>query len=187
MLELKIVKNAVIIHGWGANSKENWFPWLKVELEKKVFGVTVPDFPNSQNPNLSEWINYFKNEVKPGNETILIGHSLGVAFILRFLEQLGEGKKIKASFLVAGFERSLNITEIENFVNKPFNWEEIKDSCDKFIVISSDNDPYIPLTIGEDLAEKLNTKVIIEHNGGHLTNPSGMLSYPKLLELIVTI
>lgn len=185
MIELRLVKNAVIIHGWGANSQENWFHWLKVELEKKGFGITVPDFPNSQNPTLSNWLKYFKNKVKINNETILIGHSLGVSFILRFLEELEIGKKVQAAYLVAGFEKSLDIPEIENFVNKPFNWQKIKNSCGEFVVINSDNDPYISISIGEDLAKKLNTELIIERGGQHLTNPSGSFSYPKLLELIL--
>lgn len=178
------MKNAVIVHGWGGNSQGNWFPWLANELRKKSFEVTVPDFPDSYYPDLSTWLDFFKNTVKVDNNTILIGHSLGVAFILRFLEQL-EDKKIKAAYLVAGFDKSLGIEEIENFVNKPFDFEKIKTVCNSFTVINSDDDPYIPLHIGKELAENLDTKLIIENNGNHLQNPSGLFSYPELLEKIL--
>lgn len=180
------MKNAVIVHGWGADSQSNWFPWLKVELEKKDFRVSVPDFPNSQNPVLSEWFHYFEKNISVNQNTIMIGHSLGVSFILRFLEQLDLKKSINASFLIAGFERSLDIPEIENFVEKPFNWQKIKVSCEKFFVINSDNDPYIPIQIGEDLAKNLETKLLIEHEGNHLDAPDGFLSYPRLLNLILS-
>ncbi len=179
------MKNAVIIHGWGADSKSNWFPWLKTELEKQGIRISVPDFPNSQNPVLSEWLHYFEKNVQVDQNTILIGHSLGVSFILHLLEHLPPNKKIKAAFLVATFDRSLAIPEIENFVDKPFNWQKIKTLCKKFFVINSDNDPYIPIEIGENLAKNLDTKLIIEHNGEHLSNPDGMLGYPKLLEHIL--
>lgn len=179
------MKNAIIIHGWGANSQENWFPWLAEELRKKDFNVAVPDFPNSQYPILTEWLKHFKKNVNIDKNTILIGHSLGTPFILRFLEQLDE-KIIDQAFFVAGFERSLNIPEVENFVNKPFNWTRIKNYCNKFFVINSDNDPYINLSIGKDLARNLNAKLIVEHNGDHLSNPLGNFSYPKLLELILS-
>lgn len=177
------MKNAVIVHGWGADSQSNWFPWLKKELEKEKFKVTVPNFPNTQTPVLTEWLEYFADKVEINGDTLLIGHSLGVPLILRFLEQLEETKKIKSAFLVAGFERSLGIAETDNFVDKPFNWEKIKQACRKFCVIHSDNDLYIPLYIAEDLAEELESELIVEHNGGHLNAPGGYLKYPKLLEL----
>lgn len=174
------MKNAVIIHGWGATSESNWFPWLKTQLEKNDFLVTIPDFPNSQHPILTEWFNHFKKEVAIDEETILIGHSLGSPFILKFLEQ--QEIKIKSAFLVAGFERSLDIPEIENFVDKPFNFEAIKKASDKFYVISSDNDPYIDLPIATSLAQNLETQLIVEQQKGHLNED---IVYPRLLDLIL--
>ncbi len=78
--------NVIIVHGLGANSRDNWFPWLKGELERLGCSVTVPDFPNSNNPKLDEWLTEFHRHNKKIDEnTILIGHSLGCAFILNAL------------------------------------------------------------------------------------------------------
>lgn len=115
-------KNAVIIHGWGADSQSNWFPWLAEELRKYDFLVQVPDFPNTNFPKLTEWLKFFEENVTVNKDTILIGHSLGPPFILRLLEKFPEGKKVKAAFLVSGFERPLEFPETKNFVDKPFNW-----------------------------------------------------------------
>jgi predicted alpha/beta-fold hydrolase len=38
------VKTAFIIHGAYGKSRENWFSWLKEELEKEGYQVYVPDF-----------------------------------------------------------------------------------------------------------------------------------------------
>lgn len=179
------MKNAVIIHGWGANSQSNWFPWLANELEQKGWKVAVPDFPSSENPLLSEWLDYFRSNVSIDQDTILIGHSLGVPFILRLLEQSKE--KIKAAFLVAGFDRPLNFSEIENFVDKPFDWKKIISSCDRFIVIASDDDPFILPAIGKDMAKHLNGKFIEEQNVGHITDLNGTFAYPHLRDLILSL
>ena len=37
-----------IFHGTGGYPKENWFPWLKQQLEIKGFNVTVPQFPTPE-------------------------------------------------------------------------------------------------------------------------------------------
>ena len=49
-------------------------------------------------------LNKYENEIT--NETALIGHSMGAAFILDYLEQTD--KKIKAAFLVAGHPKPLD-------------------------------------------------------------------------------
>ena len=157
---------------------------MKAELKKVGFKVTTPDFPNTENPKLTEWLQYFKKQVSVNSGTILIGHSLGVSFILRFLEAFTGKKAIKAAFLVSGFERSLGTPETDNFVVKPFNWQKIKAACRKFVVINSDNDPYVPLSKAKDLAANLGTKVILIKNGGHLNEKAGYTRFELLLERV---
>ena len=50
------MKNAIIIHGTYGNPDENWFPWLKIELEKIGYQVYVPTFPTPENQNLEAWL-----------------------------------------------------------------------------------------------------------------------------------
>ena len=45
----------------------------------------------------------------------------------------------------------------------------IKKHTDKFVCILSDNDSYVPLSNAELFKEKLNAKIIIEHDKGHYT------------------
>lgn len=195
------MKKAFIIHGWEATSESNWFPWLAQELRKKDFEVTAPNFPNTANPVLSEWLKEI-GKAKLEN-SILIGHSLGAPFILRLLEKFaseslehmsgGESIKpvytnrVKAAFLVSAFDRSLGFNEIDNFVEESFSWEKIKNACEKFYIFQGENDPYIPLWIAEEMAKKLDAELIIEPNGDHLNAPAGFLEYPKLLEKILSI
>jgi predicted alpha/beta hydrolase family esterase len=156
--------------------------------------MLVPDFPNSQEPVLEEWLAHFDDILKTEkllgqtSSLVMIGHSLGAPFILRFLERLPPEQRIEAAYLVAAFHRPLGVREIENFVNKPFNWKKIRRSCRKFFVINSDNDPYISLEIGRDLAQKLAADLLVEAGGDHLNAPArtqdGLVVYPRLLELV---
>ncbi|MBI2650409.1 serine hydrolase family protein [Candidatus Woesearchaeota archaeon] len=178
--------NFIIIHGVYSNPEANWFPWIKKELEKRGFEVIVPKFPTPLDQTRESWlriISKYKGKIK--NETVLIGHSLGAAFILDYLEQTD--KKIKAAFLVAGYHKLINneFDELnKTFVGRKFNWSKIKQNCRKFFVIASDNDPYIPLEINEELAGILDAELNVIHNGGHLNKKAGYEKFLELLELV---
>jgi uncharacterized protein len=175
--------DAFIIHGTFGHPGENWFPWLKEELEKLGYNVHVPTFPTPENQSLESWREVF-SEYKVSNDTILIGHSLGPAFILDILEK----HKARAAFFVAGFTGLLDIKEVDSInktiVDRNFDWETIKSNCKKFFVINSDNDPYVPIKKAKELASNLGTEPILVRDAGHFNEKAGYTSFPKLLEMI---
>ncbi len=181
--------NFIIIHGVNADPNANWFPWLKNELERAGYEVTLPIFP-TPGQSLESWLGVIeKYETKINEETVLIGHSLGASFIMDYLEKTN--KKIKAVFLVAGFFKQLGspFDEInKSFVDKEFNWEKIRNSCGKFFVFGSDNDQFVPLEMTKELAQNLNAELNIISGGGHLNKEAGydefhVLFYTILIEL----
>ena len=178
--------NAFIIHGIEGHPEENWFPWLKDKLEKLNINTIIPNFPNADNPQLSEWLDFFKKyENNIDEETILIGHSLGVSFILNFLEK--NNKKISSAFFIAGFTGKIEnefYERMKSFIDKDFNFEKIKNSCKKFFIYSSDNDPYVPSEKGKELAGNLDSELIIVNNAGHFNTEAGYTEFPLLLENI---
>jgi len=173
--------NIFIIHGAYGHPGENWFPWLKAELEKKGCKVFIPKFPTPENQTLEQWLKVFevyKNHVN--KDTIFIGHSLGVPFILNLLEKF----PAKASFLVAGFctlpENQFK-EGVRTFV-KDFNYSKIKQNCKRFSVYHSDNDPYLSLNLGEELAEKLDVDLFLIKKAGHFNQKTGYTQFPLLLK-----
>lgn len=95
------MKNIFIIHGTEGHPKENWFPWLKQELEEKGYNVLVPQFPSPPivPAKIAEWFDVLKDYEQYINEdTIIIGHSLGGIFTLRMLEKLDH--TVKAAIFV---------------------------------------------------------------------------------------
>ncbi|MFH1253270.1 MAG: alpha/beta hydrolase [Candidatus Uhrbacteria bacterium] len=184
------MSNIFIIHGTGSNPENNWFPWLKTELEKSGHQVLIPKFPTPKNQSLQTWLETFENYQQYLNEeTIVVGHSLGVAFLLSILENLKQ--PIKAAFFVSGFIGPLNNPEFDTlnqtFVTKTFAWEKIKKSCPKFFIINSDNDPYICLEKGAELAKNLDSELIILKNAGHINKESGHTKFEFLLKKIKEI
>ena len=175
--------NVILIHGFGGNNKENWFPWLKKELQNLEHKVISPSFPNPSSPNLGQWLDYLQTlSTHFTNDSILVGHSLGVPFILSILET----HKVKAAFLVAGFSelpKNKFSPKMTTFI-KQFNWDKIKENCSKFEIFHSDNDPYVPIELAENLANNLDSKLTVIEGGAHLNSTSGYKKFYLLLEKI---
>lgn len=179
--------NIFIIHGAFGHPEENWFPWLKSKLEKLGCRVFVPKFPTPENQSLENWLKVFEEHKQYLDEnSIVVGHSLGPAFLLNVLEKLD--KPIKATFFVAGFLSLLGdptFDEInKTFVDKSFDWQRIKTNCKKFYVFHSNNDPYIPLDEAKNLAKNLGVDIILVKNAGHFNEKAGYTKFDLLLEKI---
>lgn len=179
--------NIFIIHGSYGNPEENWIPWLKSGLERCGCKVFVPKFPTPDGQSLQAWQEIFKKfDPYLQEDSIVVGHSLGPAFLLSVLEGLDH--PIGAAFFVAGFTGLLdnpNFDEINaTFTTKRFDWTRINDNCRKFYVLNSDNDPYVPIEKGKDLASHLNTELILVKGAGHFNKSSGFTKFPMLLDLI---
>jgi len=182
------MKRIILIHGWGGTSPEHWQNWIVQQAqERKDRLVSFPLMPNPDFPILKEWVSELKQTIgKPDSQTILVGHSLGVPTILRYLEQIQKGQRIGQAILVSGFAKPLKIKEIDEFVSAPFNWKKIRDSCEQFVVIHSDNDPIVPFHHAEHLSEKLGAPIQIEKNGGHITAPD-FGAFPRIWKILQSI
>jgi len=77
---------------------KHWIPWIKRELSSKGVNVEVPLMPEPWEPNYKKYKGVFE-KYEVDEDTILIGHSCGCAFLVRWL---GETKqKINKLILVA--------------------------------------------------------------------------------------
>lgn len=181
------MKNVIIIHGTGGSPGSHWFPWLKTELEKLGAQVFVPKFPTPNGQSLVAWLEVFKEYEQYLNEnTIVIGHSLGSAFLLSVIE--GARKPIRHAFFISAFLGLLGDPRFDvpnkTFTTRSFDWTKIKTNCEGFTVINSDNDPYVPLDKGREFAKNIDTELIILKNAGHINQDSGYIEFPLLLEKI---
>lgn len=177
------MKKVFIIHGWGGKPESGWRPWLKNELEKKKFSVSVPTMPDTEHPKMDAWIKQLAKTVgTPDKDCYFVGHSLGCITILRYLETLRGIQKIGGAVLVAGFSDNLGFKEIDSFFSKPIGWEKIKSRCGKFAAINSKNDVYVPLKHGKIFREKLGAELIVKDKMGHF---SRVRELPDALETVL--
>lgn len=180
--------NVFIFHGTEGYPEENWFPWLKEKLEAKGHKVFVPQFPSPPGlpAKIAEWfdvLKYYESEID--KDTILIGHSLGGIFTLRVLEKIEH--PIKAAFFVGtpiGIRPILNYDRDNAFSGFTFDWPVIKKNAKDFVVYQSDNDPYVSLGNGEQLAKELGVELTFIPNAGHFNVKAGYTNFPDLLKKV---
>ena len=105
-----MMKNAIILHGGPSKeeyynpdtpsmSNAHWIPWLQAQLLKHDISTATPEVPWSFDRNWPVW----QKEVERfdiGKETILIGHSTGAGFFVKYLS-INSGLVVDKVVLVA--------------------------------------------------------------------------------------
>lgn len=184
-------KNAVILHGWGNSSKDNWFLWLKKELDAKDWKVWVPDLPDADHPNVCNWNPFLLDSWEYNGKSVVIGHSAGAVEVLSLLDRSPASLVIKKAILVAGFTNLVKKDpmepELEGLFIYPFDWENIKSKTEEIVLIHSDNDPYVPFQHAKILKKNLDAKLIVMKGQKHFsvsTTGENYKKFPEILELI---
>lgn len=187
-------KRVFIIHGWDGYPEEGWFPWLKAELERRGFVVSVPAMPDASAPRIETWIPYLNKLVgQADKDTYFVGHSIGCQAVIRYLQTLPSGTKIGGAVFVAGWYNLRNLeTEEEKqiagpWVNKPRDDKKIREVVNHAIAIFSDNDPFVIPENQRSWEDKLGAKIIVEHNKGHFNDEAGVKELPSALEAVLEI
>jgi predicted alpha/beta hydrolase family esterase len=164
-------KQVLFIQGGGEGAyeeDEKLVAYLRSALGA-VYEVRYPQMPNESDPDYESWKAQIKKELAVlQSEMILIGHSLGSSFLLKYLAEEKIEKRIAGIFLMAtpywggdgwryeGYER---IVLPEGFAS------ELPSGAPIFLYHSRD-DEIVPLAHLALYAEKLPQATIREVDGG---------------------
>lgn len=183
--------NCIIIHGCPSNIEKardpekrtydkHWIPWAKKKLIAGGINTETPLMPDPWEPDYNKFKEEFeKYEVT--EDTILIGHSCGCAFLVRWL---GETKnKIRKLILVAPWK----IPDKNDKFRKSFYEysidKKIKERVKKIVFFTSDNEEIDGKKSLEIYHSSLKGKIIEIKSRGHYTfDDMGSEEFPELLE-----
>lgn len=176
--------NSIIVHGAYGYPTENWFEWFRCKSEMCGVPCLVPSLSTPVNQSLETWLDEFYHQASDfiSDETILIGHSLGAAFLLRWLER--QSVTIRALILVGGFIRPVGVPMFDqinhSFISRDFDWASICSLARHREVYYGVGDQYVSRQSFDDLAERLSARKIIVANAGHFNATSGYRSFSLL-------
>jgi len=184
------MRTAIIIHGTGGSPEGNWFPWMREKLEAEGWKVFVPRFPEPMHQSLESWMEAFEEYRQyVDEETIFVAHSVGPAFVLSILETLE--KPVRACYFASGFLEVLQLPEFdpinETITIKQFDWEKIRKNCQHFYMCHGSNDPYVPLSNAQIMADHLLVDIDVIEDGGHLNEESGYREFEFLFEKVLSL
>lgn len=129
------MNQAIIIHGMlsrddyfsAADSPSNthWLPWLQKELCLKGILAQTPEMPTPFAPVYEEWKREFE-KLSPNENTLLVGHSCGGGFIVRWLSEHPDIKVAKVVIIAPWLDVEKRIPSLFNFtINSNINTQTI--------------------------------------------------------------
>lgn len=159
----------IILHGCPPNEQtvtpvgNRWMNWLENKLKENGFDAVAPDMPKSWSPKYIEWKKVFEKYPVTFN-TLLIGHSCGAAFLVRWL--LETDKKVKKLILVS----PAKVPEGDADTRKDlYNFELPSDAshiADEIVVFTSNDFPHHLQSL-EMYKKSLKPRVITLENKFH--------------------
>lgn len=175
---------AILIHGNGdSKPTDNWFPYLKRELEKIGIKVEAPQFPDTELARSSYWLP-FLDKLMPDENTIIVGHSSGAIAAMRYAET----HRILGSALIGTYYTDLGIEaeKLSGYFDTPWNWEAIRQNQQWIIQFAGVNDPWIPIREAHVVRDQLQTDYYESQDQGHFGGDYYKETFPELLKVIKT-
>lgn len=189
------MKNAIILHGgpdkeeyynptFPSASNQHWFPWLQQQLLIRDIPAATPEVPWSFDRNWATW----QKEVERydiGSETILVGHSTGAGFWIKYLS-IHKDLQVDKVLLVAPW-LDPDQEHTKNFFDDFTIDADLVSRTKGVTVFNSDNDQKSVRKTAEIVRQKVNNLHYKEfHNYGHFCfKDMKTEAFPEILEVLV--
>lgn len=186
------MKTAIIVHGkpekdeyyspeGDSQSNCHWIPWLQKQLIVHGILAQTPEMSTPYEPVYEEWKATFE-QFAIDEDTILVGHSCGAGFLVRWLseEKVAVGKVVLvAPWIDPSKEMGTNFFDFTID-------EEIVARTKNITIMYSTNDDEDVLATVSLLKEKLPTATVHTFTDkGHFTlGDMGTREFPELLSII---
>ena len=149
------------------------------------YDVFTPKMPNATNAQYSEWKIWFENILpRMHKDIILIGHSLGGAFLTRYLSENKVSNNIKALFLIAAPYEAIEGDEYLGAFELPKKNEPLSLQSNQIIIFHSSDDKVVPVEQSKKLHALIEGSILVQFKDyGHFN----VEHLPELVERIKSV
>lgn len=161
--------------------KKKWRTTLKESLGED-FEVMLPEMPNKMNAHYSEWKIWFEKYVPfLTNDIVLVGHSLGASFFLKYLSEHELPVAIDRLYLIAAPFFNTKSVEGGDFRFDEEKLRTIPTKVRKIALFHSTDDTVVPFSHFGRLKELLpEASTFVFEDRGHFNAEV----FPELIEAI---
>ena len=189
-------QNCIVIHGsplidqtsqpdYVPEEKRHWLPWLKENLGKAGIKTAIPRMPQSWQPVYADWKKEFE-KLDINENSILIGHSAGGAFLVRWLGETG--KKVSKLILVAAGKKLVESNQRLAGLYASETNKNIRNQISNVIIFIADNEEEYKRQNAFDYQKELGGELIELKGMGHFTmGDMGKKDFPELLEAVLVL
>jgi predicted alpha/beta hydrolase family esterase len=186
------MKNAIIVHGtcskdeyysdYSSASNAHWFPWLQNELLRKDIHAVTPEMFQGYMPNYEHWkIEFERYDVTP--ETILVGHSCGGGFLVRWLSENSEAQVGKVVLVAPWFDPNKTKGEDNDFFDFEIDRTLLDRTAGITIFNSTNDEEAVHTTVKQIQSAISGIKYTEFKDMGHFClDDFGGEAFPELLE-----
>lgn len=190
----------LLLHGWqNRRPADHWQHLLADELRGRGLAVRYPQLPSPDEPDLAAWEAAVRSEhaaLGPGPVTVVC-HSLSTLLWLRIQAgarplaadrvalvsppspELIAGQDAVHAFVDGGADSSdadAGARDALLFDGRLLGTGAVGDS----VVVAGDDDPWLPLGLGDTWRGRLDGRQVVVRGGGHLTPDSGFGEWPAM-------
>jgi predicted alpha/beta hydrolase family esterase len=185
----------LIIHGWTNRRPEgHWQRRLASALRDQGHIVSYPQFPNTDDPQLSEWLEVAVAELQQLTEVsdrrseplVVVAHSLGCVAWMHIALQGLAPEGAERVLLVAPPERA-PISPVPSFVANDSDAtiaEALRQSAGEIVVVGSDLDPWQPSGIQAGVATPLGLTAVVIPGAQHFTVDNGFGQWQGVIDWV---
>ena len=186
------MKTAIILHGMPdkedylnpdkpAESNSHWLPWIQKQLILREVLAQAIEFPEPYEPVYQKWREVFE-QFKIDSKTMLIGHSCGAGFLVRWLSE--NKKEAGTVVLIAPWLDPFHELKSGFFDFKIDS--KLTERVKKLIVFYSESDHADVISSAQQIKEKFSQADFRElEDMGHFTFKDMKTDeFPELLEVL---
>jgi len=155
-------------------AKTDWKGNLSESLGKK-YEVIRPDMPNKLNARYLEWKIWFEKFLPHiRKDVILVGHSLGALFLIKYLSENKLPKKPRALMFVSAPQGKRSFKPKKNL-------DKITEQCEKVFLYHSEDDKVVPFS------DFLKYQKTLKNTTGKVFKNRGHFNQEKFPEIVKDI